>query len=92
MASIEKRGKNYRITFRLNGEKYSRTLKTNKADRVELAKRQIEKNLELIALGFIEIPADCDVFEFVLTGKSPKNMNKEGAADNKKQVNKKLSR
>ena len=69
MAFLENRNGNYRIKFRFEGKQFSRSLKTSNGAQAQLAKGQIERNLELVSLGLLEVPDDCDVFGFFLTGK-----------------------
>lgn len=68
MASIENRNGKYRIRFRYLGKPYARSIKTNREQKAELARGQIERNLELVSLGMLRVPPDCDVFDFLLTG------------------------
>ena len=70
MASIEKRGGKYRAIFRYEGQKYSGSLGTDKRQKAELARGQIERNLELVSLGMLAVPDDGDVFHFFLTGQA----------------------
>ena len=69
MAFMENRNGKYRIKFRFEGRQYSRSLKTGNEQKAGLAKGQIERNLELVSLGLLEVPDACDVFDFFLTGK-----------------------
>lgn len=48
----------------------SRSLKTANEQKAILAKGQVERNLELVSLGLLQVPDHGDVFEFFLTGKS----------------------
>jgi|GEM_PF-3518368 len=69
MAFMENRNGKFRIKFRFDGKSYSRSLKTENAQKANLAKGQIERNLELVSLGLLQVPDDCDVLDFFLTGK-----------------------
>ena len=70
MAFMENRNGKFRIKFRFEGRQYSRSLKTSNEQKASLAKGQIERNLELVSLGLLEVPDVCDVFDFFLTGKA----------------------
>ncbi len=69
MASLENRNGKFRIRFRYLGKPYARSIKTNSQQKAERACVQIERNIELISLGMMQMPDDCDVFDFLLTGK-----------------------
>jgi integrase len=69
MAFMENRNGKFRIKFRFEGRQYSRSLNTSNEQKAGLAKGQIERNLELVSLGLLEVPDACDVFDFFLTGK-----------------------
>ena len=70
MASIEKRGGKYLVIFRYEGKKYGRSVGTDKLQKAQIVKAQIERNMELVSIGVLEVPAGCDVFDFFLTGKA----------------------
>lgn len=70
MAFLENRNGKFRLKFRFNGRQISRSLKTTNEQKAILAKGQVERNLELVSLGLLQVPDDGDVFEFFLTGKS----------------------
>ena len=80
MAFLENRNGKYRIKFRFEGKQYSRSLKTSSDQKAQLAKGQIERNLELVSLGLMEVPDDCDIFNFFLTGKAQENPDFETRA------------
>ena len=82
MASIEKRGGKYRAIFRFEGQKYSGSLGTDKRQKAELARGQIERNLELVSLGMLAVPDDCDVFHFFLTGQASVHSSHDGKPSN----------
>jgi hypothetical protein len=56
MAFRENRKRRFRIKFRFEGRQYSRSLKTTNEQKADLAKDQIEQNLELVSLGLLEAP------------------------------------
>ena len=92
MASIEKRGGKYRVTFRHEGKKYGRSVGIDKLQKAQIAKAQVERNMELVSIGVLEVPAGCDVFDFFLTGKAldfAQKVEKEEAV--KKHENSKIS-
>ena len=70
MASIEKRGGKYRVIFRYEGKKYGRSVGTDKLQKAQIVKAQVERNMEIVSIGVLEVPAGCDVFDFFLTGKA----------------------
>ena len=80
MAFLENRNGKYRIKFRFEGRQYSRSLKTSSDQKAQLAKGQVERNLELVSLGLLEVPDDCDVFNFFLTGKAHEKPDPESRA------------
>lgn len=69
MAFLENRNGKFRIKFRFEGRQYSRALKTSNEQKAGLAKGQVERNLELVSLGLLQVPDACDVFDFFLHGK-----------------------
>ncbi len=87
MAFMENRNGKYRIKFRFEGRQYSRSLKTNNEQKAGLAKGQIERNLELVSLGLLQVPDACDVFGFFLNGKVQEQPTVDARAkDSKKQL------
>lgn len=72
MASIEKRGKSYRIIFRFEGQRYTRSLHT-RSEKVALgALHRLEDNLRRTELGTLTVPESVDPAEFLLSdGKVP---------------------
>lgn len=86
MALMENRNGKYRIKFRFEGRQYSRSLKTGNEQKANLAKGQIERNLELVSLGLLQVPDACDVFDFFLTGKDQEKPSADARAkESKKQ-------
>ena len=70
MAFLEKRNGRFRLKIHFQGRYYSRSLKTSNEQKAALAKGQAERNLELVSLGLLKVPNECDVFEFFLTGQA----------------------
>ena len=92
MAFMENRNGKFRIKFRFDGRQYSRSLKTGNEQKASLAKGQIERNLELVSLGLLEVPDVCDVFDFFLTGKAQEKPSAAARAkESKKQSTGSLS-
>ncbi len=74
MASIEKRGKSYRIIFRFEGQRYTRSLHTRCEKTALGALHRLEDNLRRTELGTLAVPESVDPAEFLLsdgTGKEP---------------------
>lgn len=67
MASIEKRGRSYRIVFRLEGRKYSRALQTTNERDATTSLVRLEDNLRRVSLGTLTIPEGADVATFLLS-------------------------
>ncbi len=84
MAFLENRNGKFRLKFRFKGKQVSRSLRTTNEQKAILAKGQIERNLELVSLGLLQVPDDCDLFEFFLTGKSPGERNTPTKRKNKR--------
>jgi hypothetical protein len=51
MASLESRGRTYRVVFRYAGEKISRSLRTSNAKAANASLARLEDNLRRIELG-----------------------------------------
>ncbi len=67
MASIEQRGKSFRIIFRFEGQRYTRSLVT-RSEKVALgALHRLEDNLRRVELGTLTIPPDVDAADFLLS-------------------------
>ena len=67
MASIEQRGKSFRIIFRFEGQRYTRSLLT-RSEKVALgALHRLEDNLRRVELGTLTIPPDVDAADFLLS-------------------------
>lgn len=69
MASLERqtRGGNFRIIFRYDGRRLSRTLKTSDRTEAESVRHRFEENLRLLDRGRLTIPADADAITFLLS-------------------------
>lgn len=92
MAFLENRNGKFRIKFRYDGRQYSRSLKTKSEQKANLAKGQIERNLELVSLGLLQVPEGCNIFDFFLTGQdTPKPTKEQRAKDSKRQGSANLS-
>ncbi len=70
MAYLEKRNENYRVVFRLDGKRFSRSLDTNSETAADLALAKVKDGLHRIKLGLLQIdPAD-DLISVLLSGGS----------------------
>jgi len=67
MASIEKRGRTYRIIFRVNGRKFSRSLHTSNERQAIGSLARLEDNLRRVELGTLSIPEGADIATFLLS-------------------------
>ncbi len=68
MASLETRNGSFRIVFRLEGQKFAKTLDTRSPKAAQMKLTQLEHKLERYSLGALVIPAGCDPIEFLLNG------------------------
>ena len=68
MASLESRSGNFRVVFRLDGEKVSRSLNTKNQKTANLRFAELEHRLDQYQLGQLAIPTDCDPIEFIFSG------------------------
>jgi integrase len=68
MAFIEQRGTRFRIIFRHAGTRYAHTLKTGDRKQAETLKGGIEHTLMLIDQHLLQVPAESDLFSFVVSG------------------------
>lgn len=71
MASIEQRGKSFRIVFRLNSQKFSRSLNTCSRRTAEASLARLEDNLRRVNIGTLEIPDSVDPASFLLSDGNP---------------------
>jgi integrase len=69
MASLETRNGRFRIVFRLEGEKFSKTLDTQNPKAANITLVQLEHRLGQYEIGGLLIPPDCDPVEFLLNCK-----------------------
>ena len=67
MASIEQRGRKYRITFRFEGVKYSRAIDAPNERAAERTVALLERNLELIKERLLAVPPGVDLVQFLLS-------------------------
>ena len=67
MASIEQRGKSFRIIFRFDGQRYTRSLHTRSEKIAVTALHRLEDNLRRVELGTLSIPESVDVADFLLS-------------------------
>ena len=72
MASIESRnGKNFRIVFRYQGQRYSKSLGTNDESIATSLKTSLEQRLQLVATNMLPAPSESDdVAEYLISGNS----------------------
>lgn len=81
MASIEKRGHSYRIVFRFDGRKFTRSLKTSSERDATASLARLEDNLRRVELGTLSIPEGSDVATFLLSD-GKKTVNRRRAEVN----------
>lgn len=67
MASIEKRGNTFRVTFRFGGRKYNRALRTKDEKAAQACLARLEDNLRRMELGLLEMPEGGDLATFLLS-------------------------
>ena len=67
MPSLEQREGRYRVVFRFAGEKFSRALKTGKADDAEASFARLKDNLRRAELGHLVVPEGADIAAFLLS-------------------------
>jgi hypothetical protein len=67
MASIEQRGKSFRIIFRFDGQRYTRSLHSRAEKIAVTALHRLEDNLRRVELGTLSIPESVDVADFLLS-------------------------
>jgi integrase len=67
MASIERRGDSFRIVFRFNGQKFSRSLKTRSQKEATASLARLEDNLRRLELGTLPLPEHADLGTFLLS-------------------------
>ncbi|MCR9296499.1 MAG: site-specific integrase, partial [bacterium] len=74
MASIERRGKSYRVVFRLDGQKHARSLGTRSEKVAVAALLRLEDNLRRVQLGTLVVPSDADPAVFLLSDGAATNV------------------
>ncbi len=67
MASIEQRGKSYRVIFRFDGQRYTRSLQTKCERTATAALLRLEDNLRRVQLGTLLVPEAADSATFLLS-------------------------
>jgi len=71
MATLESRNGWYRVVIRLDGEKYSRSLKTKDNISAQRCLAKIKDNLHRLEMGSLELPERCrDPLDFLLGAKN----------------------
>jgi len=65
MASLEKRGRSFRVVFRLQGVKYSRSLGVTNARAAQMALLRLQDDLERLERGAISPPPGIDLLDFL---------------------------
>ncbi len=93
MASLNNRTGYYAITFRYDGEKYNRSLKTKDEDEAENTKKIVESTLYKIQNGDLAVPDHVDFVTFVISGgktptqaKPPKGLTLKKLTDEYKEA------
>ncbi len=72
MATLEKRGKTYRIVFWVAGARFSRSLKTRSEREAFATQIRLEDNLRRYELGLLPAPEGADLAAFLLSdGRAP---------------------
>lgn len=71
MASIEKRGKAFRIVFRFGGIKYTRSLDTRDERAANSSLARVEDTLHRLELGTLAVPSGTDLVDFLLSDGRP---------------------
>ena len=67
MASLERRGKRYRLAFRLGGVKHHVNLKATDRREAETCLSRLYENLRLVERGRLTIPDGAEVGLFLLS-------------------------
>lgn len=67
MATLEKRGRHFRIVFSYGNRKFSRSLKTASEGAAQATLACVEDNLHRLSLGTIALPDGADLATFLLT-------------------------
>lgn len=67
MASLERRGKKFRLVFRYAGKKYQHPLRTEHEREAEACAERVEENIRLLERGRLLLPPDADLPTFLLS-------------------------
>lgn len=67
MATLEKRGKTYRVVFRYGGQKITKSVRTRDERAANACLARLEDNLRRLELGVLTLPEDADIAEFLLS-------------------------
>jgi integrase len=67
MASIEQRGRSFRVVFRYRGRRFARSLRTADEKQATATLARLEDNLRRVELGTLSVPEASDVATFLLS-------------------------
>lgn len=67
MASLERRGKKFRLVFRYAGQKYQHPLRTENEREAQACVERVEENIRLLERGRLLLPPDADLPTFLLS-------------------------
>ncbi len=67
MASIEQRGRSFRVVFRYRGRRFARSLRTAEEKQATTTLARLEDNLRRVELGTLSVPEGSDVATFLLS-------------------------
>lgn len=67
MASLERRGKKFRLVFRYAGKKYQHPLRTSNEREALACVERVEENIRLLERGRLLLPPDADLPTFLLS-------------------------
>ena len=76
MAYLEKRNQTYRLVFRIDGKKFSRSAKTNDQRTAKLALARLEDGLRRVEMGLLELDPNDDIFNTLLSAGSVRSKAK----------------
>ena len=76
MAYLEKRNQTYRLVFRLDGKKFSRSAKTKDRRAAELALARLEDGLRRVEMGLLVLDPNDDIFNTLLSAGSVRSKAK----------------
>lgn len=68
MASLEKRGNQFRIVFWIRGKRFSRSLKTASEHAAQASLVRLDDNLRRFELGLLALPDDADPVPYLWLG------------------------